>query len=977
MTSDFHQYCISKSITQDIDDLQATPTSTPCILHFNVRGLTSKVEDVKELLCNLSEKGFKPLCILLCETFLNVHNAKLCNIEGFKLVRNDRNAHGGGVAIYVDDEFNFNLCDNLTYNDSNEFECIFIELFFKGRTHTNTHTHKLLIGEIYRTPNSNLIKSHDRFDALFKKIPRSYQQVIIGTDQNIDYLKLHTKNHSDFLHMVISHGYTPCINQPTRVTTTTATLIDNIYTKGIVPTESHVFTSHTSDHYPIMINFDTPPPHSFKNSVSFQSRKFTADANSNIETDLITHNWHSLHSMDTNTAFTHFMNILSQSIDTHAPLRTVTINKKHLRREPWFTKALQTSSKKLRHLYKQFISTTSPQAHARYTQYRNMYNKIRKAAKNMHFSKLFNEYKNDIKKTWNLIHSLTGNTKNSNTITALNLNNTIITHPQDIVEAFASHFATVSTRTLTQPFHTQDHAHITPSNSTFFLRPTTHTEIFATINSLKPKKSAGHDSINTQFIKKIKFSIIDPLEIIINKSFTEGQFPSHLKIAKVIPIHKSKQKNLTVNYRPISILPAISKIFEKLLTNRLIQFFQNHSTLTDNQFGFRKKHSTIHAVTKFTLDIITDITENKSTLATFIDFSKAFDKIDHQILLHKLSLYGIRGIGHQIISSYLNNRQFYVSHNQHTSQHITTHDIGVPQGSILGPLLFLIYINDLPTYLSDSKLILFADDTTIYQSHENTQILHSTMNTCLNKLNAWCKFNRIEINLSKTKYMIFNGKKSQNAQAIHINHTPIEQVPFFKFLGITIDEKLKWSEHTKSVKIKLAQGLHALNSIQNKSNTNIRKMIYNSLVHSHLTYGTLIWGNTYKKYTNPIFTAQKKALRKIENAPSNSHTAPLFIKHKILTLEQIYKHQTIILMHSFHHSILPNSLMSFFNRFVPAHTNTRFAHLIRPPRTNLQLAHQSTLYTGPQLYSTIFHHVNTEQNPKIFKKALKMYILTT
>ena len=268
---------------------------------------------------------------------------------------------------------------------------------------------------------------------------------------------------------------------------------------------------------------------------------------------------------------------------------------------------------------------------------------------------------------------------------------------------------------------------------------------------MKSKKSSGHDTINTDHLKKLKYGIALPLEIIINKSFLEGTFPTTLKIAKVIPIYKNKEKTLAVNYRPISLLPVLSKIFEKLLAKRLVQFFQTHSTLTDNQFGFRKQHSTIHAVTKFTLDIINNITQNKTTLATFIDFSKAFDKIDHQILLHKLSLYGIRGIALNLISSYLKNRQFFVSHNQCTSTFHTIHDIGVPQGSILGPLLFLLYINDLPQYLADANTLLFADDTTIYHTNDNPVELESAMNNTLKKLHTWCQINKIDLNLTKTK----------------------------------------------------------------------------------------------------------------------------------------------------------------------------------------------------------------------------------
>jgi hypothetical protein len=749
----------------------------------------------------------------LCETFLNEHNAKLCNIDGYSLVSNDRNTHGRGVAIYVSDSLNYTLCDPLTYNIANDFESIFIECSPQGRSN------KLLVGEIYRTPNSNLHLTHERYNELLHKLPHN-QQVIIGTDQNIDFFKLHLNSHTDFLQMFISQGFIPCMNEATRVTASTATLIDNIYIKGLAPTDSHIITAHYSDHYPIMVTLPSYTESKNK-SVTFESRKFNPDTYANIETDLLAYDWSLLHILDSNNAFAHFADILSQIIDKHAPLCAFTISQRNLRREPWFTKALQTSSKKLHKLHKHSISTKTPQAHTRYTQYRNMYNKIRKAAKNMNFSQLFNEYRNDIKKTWHLILDLTGNKRTTkNPIQSLDINGTLIANPQDIVEAFANHFASVSTKSSTHPFRPQDHRHITPSNASFFLTPTTVDEILTIIHSLKSKKSSGHDSINTQLLKKLKNGIALPLEIIANKSFSEGTFPTSLKKAKVIPIHKSKEKTLTVSYRPIALLPPLSKIFEKLLAKRLTQFFHTHSTLTDNQFGFRKKHSTLHAVTKFALDIITNIIEDNTTLATFIDFSKAFDKINHQILLHKLSLYGIRGIALSFISSYLENRPFFVSHNHCTSTLRTIQDIGVPQGSILGPLLFLLYINDLPTYLTDANTILFADDTTIYHTNNNIYELKSTMNNTLNKLHTWCQINKIDLNLAKTKYMIFHNKVSHNPNAsfpIHINNTPIERVTFFKFLGITIDEKLKWSEHTKSVKIKLAQGLHALCTIQNKS----------------------------------------------------------------------------------------------------------------------------------------------------------------
>ena len=353
MTSLLHQYCFNRCKALDIDDISnsdAEPNS-PFFIHYNVRGLVSRLDDLKELLCNLKDKGIIPAALLLCETFLNVNNVRLCDIDGYTLVHNNRKSKGGGVAMYIDNSLNFSLRDDLTFNICNEFETIFIELT------PHTQSKKILIGEIYRTPDSNPHSSLERYTELLEKINRTNKHTIIGTDQNFDLLKMHVNLHSNFLNAFISHGFTPCITQPTRVTQTTATLIDNFYTKGIKVSNSHVITAHSSDHFPIMIS-TAPIAHKLPKSVTFQTRTFTPQVYLHIVNDLHAHNWQQMHHMDTNTAFTHFMNTLTNITDTHAPLKSFTIKrKKNIRREPWFTKALQISSKKLRQLYN---STSQP-----------------------------------------------------------------------------------------------------------------------------------------------------------------------------------------------------------------------------------------------------------------------------------------------------------------------------------------------------------------------------------------------------------------------------------------------------------------------------------------------------------------------------------------------------------------------------------------------------------------------------------------
>ena len=262
------------------------------------------------------------------------------------------------------------------------------------------------------------------------------------------------------------------------------------------------------------------------------------------------------------------------------------------------------------------------------------------------------------------------------------------------------------------------------------------------INKLKAKKSTGRDEIKTQLLKSLSHELSQPLSIIINKSLSEGIVPSDLKLAKVLPIFKSKDKEDFCNYRPISLLPAISKVLEKIVYKRTYNFLHDNNILYQSQYGFREKHSTIQAVSQSVFETLKALDEKKSVLGVYLDLSKAFDTINHLILIRKLEFYGIRGLPLEWFKDYLRNRKQYVQYQNHNSdRHIL--EFGVPQGSVLGPLLFLIYINDLPSCLEFATSINFADDTTLFGSHTDLKHLHSLMNQDLNNLDDWFRENKL------------------------------------------------------------------------------------------------------------------------------------------------------------------------------------------------------------------------------------------
>ena len=482
----------------------------------------------------------------------------------------------------------------------------------------------------------------------------------------------------------------------------------------------------------------------------------------------------------------------------------------------------------------------------------NIIKKDIRKEKKIYYSKTFENYKNDIKNTWKTISCILNKSKSNKVqIEQIISSGNVISDKSKIANEFSNFFVNIGPEKASKIDIRNKKSYKSyltrVVNSEFHFNPIENEFTLKVTNSLLSKSSCGHDELSTKFLKSITPVLLPALTLVINQSLITGIFPKKLKIAKVIPLHKKESTTLMDNYRPVSLLTAFSKVIKKVVYIQMTKYLKDNSLLYVSQYGFRGEHSTELAALELVDRIYIDLDKKRSPIAVYMDLSKAFDTLDHEILLYKLNRYGVKNNELAWFRSYLTGRTQFVDIDGIKSENLNI-STGVPQGSILGPLLFLLYMNDIPNCSKLFKFILYTDDTSLLNSIQismsiECQDIIDEFNLELSRISDWLAVNKLSLNVKKTKFMIFHHKNKKIPKLnLHINAISIERVSDFNFLGLMLNENLSWKSHTSKIGTKILKHIGVQNKLKNILPQNVLRMLYCSLILPHLTYSILTWG---------------------------------------------------------------------------------------------------------------------------------------
>lgn len=873
------------------------------ILTFNIRSIQQNFDS---FLISLSRTSLKFDVLILTECWID-KNSVIGVLDGYNCYRTERFINrAGGVVAFVKSELNPIVSEPLL-NDANS---LYIDI-----------PNCLSILGIYRSPSiTDVVPFLNSLESFLETTVRDKTEFILMGDININIINPDLiEREAQYLCLMAEFALLPAVNKPTRK----KACLDHIFARSKQKIVSVVCKSSLTDHDLVLAGLSNR----ISNCTANKRFRMVVDYEK-IAADLQDTDWASLmnETNATEAAIT-LDGILNSTLRKHS--HKVLISRSTNNIKPWMTPGLIRCSRHKDKLHA--IARKNPDDPIKqkiYTRYRNFYVDLIRKVKTKYEKEELHKHKSNPKQLWKTIKQITHTQSNKSQFSHLISNKS---DPESCINSLNNYFSTVGQKLASQILLNSNETEeslaakvIIPNSPTnsFFLEPTDPYEIEELIANLKADSAPGLDSFSNRLLKMTKQYISKPLTHIFNLSLSTGQFPNNWKTASVTPVHKGGDKETPGNYRPISLLGAISKLLERVVNKRLTGFLESNGLLSDRQYGFRRHKSTEQAVCRLSDIVVSKLDKGDACIGVFLDLAKAFDSVSTTILLKKLDLLGVRGLALDWFTSYLTGREqcikveSYISHSQPCN-------FGVPQGSILGPTLFLAYMNDITSLeIANAEIVCYADDTAIIFHGNNWESAQRNAEIGMATVSNWLNNNLLTLNTSKTKFVNFFKTNSSapsytNTRNLKIhsfycpNHpssiatshnlscncNSISKTDSVRYLGIILDEKLNFKKHIDSVSGRVRKLASIMRLLRPSADPDLLKSVYIALCQSIITYCITSWGGIATSTLLQLERSQRCVLKVMLFKNRLFSTELLHQQSDTLSVRQLYIQNILLTAH--------------------------------------------------------------------------------
>ena len=868
------------------DDVSKIKTSLleMLILNLNCRSICNKFEEILHIISKLD-----PDILCLTETWFDSSvPAEGFVPDGYKIIRKDRSEDfkqkygknkGGGIAIIYKSHLKLERKDYMT--DKIE-EILWVQV--KGKQ-------SFMLGTIYRPEYTDMMKvenGESKIEENVRKACEISNQLIITGDFNIDDSDINSNLTKQLNETYSSYNLSQFVKKPTRIDTTSGrpTVIDHVWASPENQLIKHVGTCiGISDHLGtyIKLNLQKEKPEEktvrHRNYRNYDAIEYSRSLEENIsQSNIHTH----IENKDVNAATEELIHTIKYTADQHAPM---VITKVRERRNyiPWYTSELRDIIAQKNELISDYYYYGLDSFKIRIKCISNKISHMKRSLKKKYITEKLAEYKDDPKKCWSAINLITNRTEVKHTEEPEGIT-------QETANTYNKYFATIGSEI-------QDKLNITTQMKDFcglkgfVFKPETNTSIKKLIEKIRKDVATGADEVGAKLIKDASEVLAPVLAQIINIGYETCTFPDCMKKATIKALHKKDDPDKISNYRPISILPTISKVFERAATDQLVEHLEKNKLLSNHQHAYRKGHSTQTCLTLVTNYIYKLLDRKKYAAIASLDLSKAFDSISHALMLNKLAKLNLSEGTLKWIKSYLTNRKQKSKFRKFTSEEepITS---GVPQGSIIGPLLFLCFTNDISKeFEGKCKIVAYADDTQLLIEATSLEQLIKNTEEAITIAQKWFSENSMKNNIGKTEVLIINTRKD-NLTNIKIRvkddgkPIAIKPKPHIKILGVWIDDQLNWDKQVKNVKQKSLNSIRNLHRVNHLLPIKLKVNLYNSLVTPNFDYADIVWGGCGKVNSQKLQVAQNFAVKSITGHRKYDSATHSMKQLKFLNLNQ-------------------------------------------------------------------------------------------